>query len=272
MNDRAQNDIQPADDGQVSASAAEVYEAFFVPAMFERFSNAVLDHAGVVERERVLDVGCGTGALARRAQQRVGPDGGVVGLDPNEGMLSVAARAATGVDWRLGAAESIPFPDGVFDHAIAQFAAMFFTDRGRSVEEMARVTGRGGHVTLATWAAPDPTSAYGRLIALLDDALGTDVADGLRAPFVLGETTEVEALLRPISASVVSVSVTRTARFSSLAEWVRTEIRGWTLADSVDGDAEEALISAAERHLGTWVRPDGSVAFDLVAIVSCASV
>ena len=101
--------------GQVAAAAAEVYEEFFVPALFGQWAAPMLDAAGVAAGDAVLDVGCGTGVVARAAARRVGPTGEVVGLDRNDGMLAVAARSLEPVTWRQGVAERLPFDDGRFD-------------------------------------------------------------------------------------------------------------------------------------------------------------
>ena len=85
--------MSDTDRGQVSAAAAEVYDSFFVPALFEQWTDVVLEVADVRSGHRVLDVGCGTGVLARAAHARVGAGGHVAGLDPNDGMLAVARRA-----------------------------------------------------------------------------------------------------------------------------------------------------------------------------------
>lgn len=66
--------------GQVSGSAAEIYEAFFLPALFAQWPEHVLDAAGVGPGDHVLDVGTGTGVLARAASQRVGAEEEVIGL------------------------------------------------------------------------------------------------------------------------------------------------------------------------------------------------
>lgn len=80
--------------------AAQAYEALFVPALFEQWTPIVAELAQIRPGERVLDVACGTGVLARHAAQRVGPGGQVVGLDPNPGMLAVARQHAPAIEWR----------------------------------------------------------------------------------------------------------------------------------------------------------------------------
>ena len=79
---------------------AEIYDELFVPALFAQWGPRVADAAAVGLGQRVLDVGCGTGVLAWAAAERVGPQGHVVGLDPNPQMLAVARRKSGGVVWQ----------------------------------------------------------------------------------------------------------------------------------------------------------------------------
>ncbi len=271
---RPDSAVADAERGQVGATAAEIYDSFFVPALFAQFTVPVLDHAGVGPGEAVLDVGCGTGVLALAASERVGTDGSVVGLDPNDGMLAVASRTARHIQWQDGAAEQMPFGDAVFDHSISQFAAMFFVDRAAAVAEMDRVTASGGSLTLATWCALDRTPGYAAMVDLISRELGDEPADALRAPFVLGHADDVRTLLEAVAdRSLVRVTeVSGTARFASLADWVHTDVRGWTLADLVDDDAERTLLERAERELGAFVTPTGSVEFPAPAIVAAATI
>jgi ubiquinone/menaquinone biosynthesis C-methylase UbiE len=89
--------MSASETGQVAARAAEVYEAFFVPALFQLWAGRVADAAGIQAGERVLDVACGTGVLARAVADRVSAAGSVVGVDVNDGMLAVARRKAPAI-------------------------------------------------------------------------------------------------------------------------------------------------------------------------------
>jgi len=129
--------------GQVTKSAAEVYEEFFVPALFQEWASRVTDAAGLRAGQRVLDVACGTGVLARAAAERVGPAGAVVGLDVNDGMLGVARRRAPQLEWRPGRAEALPFEDRSFDAVVSQFGLMFFEDRAAALAEAIRRSHKG---------------------------------------------------------------------------------------------------------------------------------
>lgn len=256
------------DTGQVVLSAAEVYEEFFVPALFGQWTARVLDAAGIAQGHNVLDVGCGTGVLARTAIGRVGQAGRVVGVDPNQAMLSIARRSEAGIQWKAGVAEALPFENATFDRVVSQFAMMFFTDREGALSEFARVLALGGTVAIATWASLDETPGYATMVELLRDLFGDDYAEALKAPFVLGEVDTVHALMAPYFSDVRVVRHDGVARFESIEAWVHTEIRGWTLADRIDDRQYSSLLDRAQRALARFEDEAGRVTFPASALIA----
>lgn len=253
-----------ADDrtGQVTRTAAEVYEDFFVPSLFLEWAARVADAAQLSPGQKVLDVACGTGVLAREVAKRVQPGGAVTGLDRNEGMLAVARRKTPDIDWRLGMAESLPFADGAFAVVVSQFGLMFFEDRRAALSEMWRVLRPGGRLAVAVWDALDRTPGYAAMTALLQRLFGDRVADALRAPFALGDPEALRSLFTEAGIGKIEIRTSDgTARFPSIESWVHTDVKGWTLADLIDDAQYGRLRQAAEAELTPYVQPDGTVAF-----------
>ena len=254
--------MEPSAKGQVVRSAAEVYEEFFVPALFGQWAGTTVAAAGVRPGGAVLDVACGTGVVAREAANRAGATGTVVGLDCNPGMLAVAEKMAPHIDWRFGRAEELPFDDHGFDAVTCQFALMFFEDRVAALQEMWRVLRPGGRLAVATWDRLDNSPGYAAMVALLDRLFGQRHADALRAPFVLGDPQALCGIAE--EAGIVNATITTrpgVATFASLDIWVHTDVRGWTLADMIDDAQFQTLLSAARSELAPFVEADGSVSF-----------
>ena len=254
-----------SDRGQVTATAAEIYDSFFVPSLFGQWTGVVLDAAEVQTGHSVLDVGCGTGVLSVAAYERVGSSGRVIGVDPNDGMLGVARRNDPSVEWNESVAEALPYPDGDFDRVVSQFALMFFTDPARALAEVGRVTRADGRITFAVWDRLEHNLGYARLADLIERLFGAAAARSLRAPFQLGDPT---ALAEIASHGITDPNVAEhrgTARFESLDSWLHTEIRGWTLADEIDDAGYDALLTAAARELADLAGP-GGVEFDVSAL------
>jgi len=104
----------------------------------------------------VLDVGCGTGASALPAAERVGPEGSVVAVDLADGLLQLgrakaARRGLQNIDFRAGDMADLGFPDGRFDAVVSVFSIFFVPDMERQVRELWRVVRPGGQLAITTW-------------------------------------------------------------------------------------------------------------------------
>jgi SAM-dependent methyltransferase len=127
---------------------AAVYDETLPPHVTEHYlrkrTRFLLDHCP--PPAAVLDVGCGTGALAARLSES-GYD--MVGLDPSRGMLEVLRERAPGIEAVLGSATEIPFADGEFDLSLSVATLHHIAgpdEVRRALAEMARVVRPGGHV------------------------------------------------------------------------------------------------------------------------------
>ncbi len=264
--------MEAAAKGQVIQSAAEIYDEFFVPSLFQHWAAPVANAVHITAGQNVLDVACGTGALAREAWARVGRGGAVTGLDVNEGMLAVAKTKAPEITWQSGAAEALPFDDNQFDAVISQFGLMFFEDRAMALREMWRVLRPGGHLAVAVWDRLDTSPGYVAMVALLRRLFGDDAANALYAPFCLGEVGPLRDLFAAAAIPDVEVQTqVGLATFPSVQAWVHTDVKGWTLADLIDDEQYALLQNEARSALAEFVQADGTVQFDAPAHIVTAS-
>jgi SAM-dependent methyltransferase len=128
---------------------AEAYDRF-MGRFSEPLAAQFMELSQAREGQRALDVGCGPGALTAQLMGRLGA-GAVAAIDPSSSFVAAAAARFPGVDVRPGTAERIPFPDDVFDLALAQLVVHFMADPVAGLREMGRVTRPGGVVATCVW-------------------------------------------------------------------------------------------------------------------------
>jgi len=153
----------PRTKGFVMHSEARYYDllAWILTLGRERaFRQRLVELAGLQPRDKVLDIGCGTGTLAIVAKQRVGPEGTVDGVDASPEMIGRAKRKASkaGVEVRFQIAivEDLPFPDECFDVVMSTLMLHHLPRpvREQCVREMRRVLKPGGRVLAVDFATP----------------------------------------------------------------------------------------------------------------------
>jgi len=129
--------------------AAEAYDRF-MGRYSVQLAAQLADFGGIHAGQRVLDVGCGPGALIGELVRRVGGDA-VTAVDPSEPFVAAAKARHPTVDVQLASAEQLPFEDDAFDVALAQLVVHFMADPVAGLREMARVTRPGGVVAACVW-------------------------------------------------------------------------------------------------------------------------
>jgi SAM-dependent methyltransferase len=149
--------------------AADAYDRFM-----GRYSGPLApqlaDLAEIRAGQRVLDVGCGPGALTSELVARLGADA-VAAADPSEPFVRAARERHAGVEVAVAPAEDLPFGDDAFDAALAQLVVPFMADPAAGLAEMKRVTRSGGIVAACVWdhgGGQSPLSAFWRAVLEVD--------------------------------------------------------------------------------------------------------
>jgi SAM-dependent methyltransferase len=152
----------------VSADAYLRFMGQYSEPLAARFA----DLAGIQPGQRLLDVGCGPGALTAELVRRSGADA-VSAVEPSASFAAAARQRLPGVDVRRSPAEQLPFPDDTFDAALAQLVVHFMTDPGQGLRQMGRVTRPGGIVAACVWdhaGGRGPLTAFWSAVRELDPA------------------------------------------------------------------------------------------------------
>jgi ubiquinone/menaquinone biosynthesis C-methylase UbiE len=256
---------------RLSAAAAEMYEAQFVPALFAQWAPRLIDLAGVAPGQAVLDVACGTGIVARTVADVQRGAGRVVGLDLNEAMLDVARRVRPQIEWRHGDAAHLPFPDGAFDIALCQMAFMFFPDRIQALREMARVVTAGGTVAFCVPSQLDAQPAYAPFVRMVAHHAGREAIDLLGTYFACGDLGELRAL---VEAAGLRVAETRThlatVKCPSVDAFVTTEVGSTPLRERISDEVYRRIRKEAREILRPFTTRDGAAEIPLEGHVIAA--
>jgi ubiquinone/menaquinone biosynthesis C-methylase UbiE len=165
---------------QVSGRAAELYEQYPARYLLGPWAPGLVALASLQAGERVLDLACGTGVVARLAAKSAGQ---VTGLDINAGMLAVARSLSTppgaAITWVEASAAATGLPDDCFDVVLCQQGLQFFPDKSTTLREVRRVLLSGGRALFSTWKSMGP---YHRAVGdALERLLGVEVATKWRS-------------------------------------------------------------------------------------------
>ena len=241
---------------QLEGSAAELYERHLVPAITSLWAADLVERAAPRPGERVLDVACGTGIVARLAAGRMG-SGDVVGLDINPGMLAVARSLppspGPAIEWHEGSVLDMPFPEGSFDVCLCQLGLQFFPDRAAALREMRRVLRTGGRLALSVFSALKDTAVTEALADALDRRIGPGASAVKRAEHGLCDPEKLRGLATTAGLSdVVVQGVPKTIRFPSPRLYVEIQLTATPMAGLVAGledGARAAVIEAIAQDV-----------------------
>jgi SAM-dependent methyltransferase len=252
-------------------SSAELYEEYLVPAMFAPFAERLVGRVAPARGERVLDLACGTGAVARAAAAR----GAVVtGLDINPAMVEVARSRGSSVRWRVGDAAAPGALGDAYDLLICQQGLQFLPDPAAAFAAWRRLLRPGGRLAVSVWRSIDHQPGYRAFADALDRVGGDDLGAVMRAPFSGAGRAELAQLATRAGLhdvrTVIDVGV---VRFPSADEFLRRQVAASPLAAPVGALAEDqraVLPAEVADAMGTHTDDDG-VTWPLETIVLTAT-
>lgn len=255
----------------ISAEQADAYEERFVPALFRQWVEPVLHAAEIGPGDRVLDVACGTGVVARAAFDRVAPHGSVTGVDLNPAMLAVARRVAPAIEWRQGDVAALPFGEDAFDVVTCQSAIFFFPDPTRGLSEMGRVTRPGGRVVVQSFSSLPAQPAYGPWVEMVARHAGPDAVKLLGTYWAQGDPASMRNRCADAGLRATAIHEhTRPAYFPDIRTMVVTEVNATPLRDRLDQTVLDRIMAESNEVLAEFVR-DGQLVIPLAGYVLAAS-
>jgi len=209
---------------QMNTDAPETYERYIVPTWMADWASDLIDAGQVGLKNRVLDVACGTGIVARKAAGRIGPDGRIAAVDLTEGMLRVARECAAregamGIEWYQSDVSCMPFSTGEFDTVLCQQGLQFFPDKAAALREMKRVLTPGGTLALSVWGRAEKSPHVLVIFDVFSEYFGEDSTTIFRVACSLSSHEMLKNLVQDAGFSDIQIrSEVKIARHPSLAE------------------------------------------------------
>jgi ubiquinone/menaquinone biosynthesis C-methylase UbiE len=249
-------------------SFPQMYEQSLVGPLFRPWAEVTFEEIKLSPSDRVLDVACGTGIVARVAKERLSDVGYVVGIDVNPDMLAVARTVAPGIGWREGNAGALPLRDGEqFDVVVCQQGLQFFPDKLAAAAQMRQALTHGGRLAVSTWRSDDEIPFFRELRQVAERHLGA-IAD---QRYSFGAAAPLEALLRDAGfREVQSRRLSRTMRFKDGASFLPMNAMafvgmsgaGKTMSDDERKAVVETIAHDSEPVLQSYSDASG-LAFEL---------
>ncbi len=240
-------------------SSAEIYESFMLPYRFRPWAGELLDRVDLRPGIRMLDVACGTGIVARTAAQRLDGGGEFVGIDMNPAMIEVAAHAAAdesvAIEWQVGKAETLPFPDRSFDLVTIQQGLQFFPDKLAALQECFRVLVPGGKLAVGVWSSLEKQGLQKNYAEAIERITG---AASMHAPYGAIPEATLRSLLADSGFSDITIEeVTIKVTFDDPDAFVGLMVEGTSAGvPAMHGRSDEerkALSDAVTREMADAV-------------------
>lgn len=254
----------------------EIYERLLVAPLFRPFAEDLIARLNPGAHDRLLDVACGTGIVARLARERMGPGARIAGVDASQPMLAVARGVDSTIDWREGNAMALPATEGErFTLLTCHQGLQFFPDKTAAVREMRRVLLPDGRVAIGTWRPLAEVLLFRELHPIAEQQLGP-VVDSRHS---FGDADPIARLLtdggfRNVRVETIAHDIrmsdpTTFARLNATALASMSE-KGKTMSDADRRQAIERIVSDSATTIAKHAK-GGALVFELSTNIATAT-
>jgi SAM-dependent methyltransferase len=226
-------------------------------------TGVLLEHAGLVRGERVLDVGSGGGRTTIAAARQVGPEAGALGADISEPLVSLARQRAetagvTNARFTVADAQVARLDEAPFDVAISQFGVMFFDETAAAFANIRALARQGGRLTFVCWQAltDNPWFAAPAVEQFLPPPPSAGPGKNAVGPFTLADPQYTAGVLAEAGWSAVDRTPYR--RVVTVERQVLLDDEAYLRFLGVAEDRLAEARAACERHLVPLQRGDGN--------------
>ncbi len=231
---------------QLSSGGPDAYEKYIVPAYTGAWADEIVNRACLGAGEKILDVACGTGLVARTASEKQNNSDLIYGIDVNEVMIKKAREIQPSINYHHGDVTEMPFPDNKFDVIFCQQGLQYFPDPSLALEEMNRVLVENGRVLLSVWRPIEYSPFYASLCKILEHYLNRKAASMLSGAFDFGGYEKLKTLFKNAGFNNIKVNIViKQMSYSPLDEF----IAGGLMASPFFKDIQEMQESKREEML-----------------------
>jgi ubiquinone/menaquinone biosynthesis C-methylase UbiE len=231
-------------------SIPALYDQYLGPMIFAPYAEDLVSRLGDMRHGRVLETAAGTGVVTRALASVLPEDVTIDATDLNQPMLDYASSGLSSarVTWQQADAQSLPFPDGVFDAVVCQFGVMFFPDKHRAFSEVYRVLKPGGRFLFNVWDRIEQNEFANLVVRSVAPLFPGDPPMFLaRTPHGHHDTAALETQLRTVGFTMVTTeTVTRESVSPSALSVAIGYCQGTPMRNEIEARDAARLAEATE--------------------------
>ncbi len=206
---------------QLSGDGPDAYEKYIVPAYTGAWAKEIVNRACLGVGEKILDVACGTGLVARTASEKQNSSDLIYGIDVNEVMVKKAREIEANINWHHSDVTDMPFPDNKFDVIFCQQGLQYFPDSSLALKEMKRVLIENGRILLSVWRPIEYSPFYESLCKVLEKYINAKAASMLSGAFSFGDDKKLKTIFANAGFSSININiVVKQMSYSPFEEFV----------------------------------------------------